>query len=135
MNYIIQIKYGQPFEHPILLDNFITAFPNIDVNNLPSNFAKFERVPKPEEGVYEELIGLSYQWDGDIVKDVWEFRQFTEQEKIDKQNFVKSKFAEYNSDLQSWVFDEVRCGFVSPVPYPNDGELYFWKERIEIRCH
>ena len=32
---------GQAVDHPIMGDNFRQAFPDIDVNNLPSNFARF----------------------------------------------------------------------------------------------
>jgi hypothetical protein len=52
MNFIIRIKDGAPFEHPIAVLNFIDAFPTIDVNNLPSEFAWFERVERPNLGVY-----------------------------------------------------------------------------------
>ena len=137
MSLVIQIRDGQPHEHPISIENFITAFPHLDVNNLPSNFAKFERVPRPIEGPYEELIGLSYQWVGNMVKDVWEMRQFSEQEIIDKQNFVKARFAELFPNVLSWTFDETRCGFVCPVPYPQipqnmvqvaNNDFYVWKE-------
>ena len=30
--------------------------------------------------------------------------------------------------FESWVFDEGTCLWVSPVPYPEDGELYNWDE-------
>ncbi len=66
MRLFIQIRDGQPYEHPIFEDNFIMAFPHIDVNNLPSEFALFERIenprvaklvyeppiPRPETGIY-----------------------------------------------------------------------------------
>ena len=44
MELFIRVKDGQAFEHPILGDNFRQAFPNINVNNLPSEFARFERI-------------------------------------------------------------------------------------------
>lgn len=28
----------------------------------------------------------------------------------------------------SWILDETTCRFVAPIPYPNDGELYYWNE-------
>jgi hypothetical protein len=135
MSLVIQIRDGQPHEHPILIENFITAFPHLDLNNLPPTFAKFERIPRPIEGPYEELINVSYQWVGDVVKDVWEMRQFTEQEKIDKQNFVKAKFAELFPNILSWTFDETRCGFVCPVSYPTDSEIYVWQEDTQRWTH
>ena len=44
MNLFIRIVDGQPFEHPIFEDNFKQAFPDVDLNNLPSEFLKFVRV-------------------------------------------------------------------------------------------
>lgn len=77
MELFIQIVDGQPFEHPIHGDNLRAAFPHIDVNNLPPEFARFVRVPPPEpdEGKYIFSATCSYQWDGDVVKDVWEVIQ------------------------------------------------------------
>ena len=46
MELYIQIRNGQPFEHPIFGDNFRQAFPGIDVDNLPPEFAVFQRVPQ-----------------------------------------------------------------------------------------
>ena len=28
----------------------------------------------------------------------------------------------------SWLFDENKCSWVAPIPYPNDGLLYRWDE-------
>lgn len=77
MELFIQIKDGQPFEHPIHGANFRAAFPDIDVNNLPPNFARFIRIPKPkpDEGKCIVKSTCTYQWDGDVVKDVWEVVQ------------------------------------------------------------
>lgn len=73
----IRIVDGQIFEHPISGENFRAAFPHVDTNNLPDNFARFIRVPcpEPDEGKYIVSASCSYQWDGDVVKDVWELVQ------------------------------------------------------------
>jgi hypothetical protein len=31
----------------------------------------------------------------------------------------------------SWTLDEETCWWVSPVPYPSDGELYIWEEALQ----
>ena len=36
--------------------------------------------------------------------------------------FIPEK--EYNS----WFFDESICDWSAPVPYPSDGNVYFWDE-------
>mgnify|MGYP003317552626 FL=1 len=28
----------------------------------------------------------------------------------------------------SWVLDEETCGYVAPLPYPDDGNNYLWDE-------
>lgn len=66
----IRIVDGQPFEHPILGDNFRQAFPDVDVNNLPPQFARFIRKPRPDHSRFEKA-SVSYGWDGDVVTDVW----------------------------------------------------------------
>lgn len=67
----IQIRDGQPFEHPILHDNFVAAFPNVDTQNLPKDrFAPFVRVSPPVLEKGETYAGVTYEWVGDVVKDV-----------------------------------------------------------------
>jgi hypothetical protein len=82
----IQIRDGQPYEHPILADNFRQAFPDIDTNNLPlDRFAKFIRVSPPEIGNFEIDEGCSYQWVDGVVKDIHLVRQMTDEERVAKQ--------------------------------------------------
>jgi hypothetical protein len=81
MELYIQIRDGEPFEHPILGDNFREAFPHIDTNNLPNEFARFERVPVPQDKEYEVHQGITYEWVGDVVRDVHHYRPMTDEEK------------------------------------------------------
>lgn len=128
MKYYIRIKDGLPFEHPILESNFKRAFPDIDVNNLPPEFAEFERVKKPDLGVYEVYEGLTYEWVDGVVKDVHNIRQLTNEEKTEKQNQVKADWAE--TGFPSWIFNEETCNFDPPIPYPEDDSInvYDWNE-------
>lgn len=80
----IQIRDGQPHEHPIFADNFRQAFPGVDTDNLPETFAKFIRVAHPALGTYEVYEGVSYQWVDGVVKDVHSVRQMTEEERAVK---------------------------------------------------
>jgi len=99
MDLFIQIKDGQPYEHPIADWNFYDAFPDIDPNNLPPEFSRFERVPDCDIsiGVYEVPV-LSYQWVGPIVKDVWSARPMTDEERaikdVELENIAKALAAE-----------------------------------------
>jgi hypothetical protein len=142
MELFIQIFNGQPFEHPIFGDNFRQAFPDIDVNNLPSKFARFERVAKPNLQTIFQVENCAYQWVGEIVKDVWSVREMTEEERTQKlqeltnsANFYvnnmkedaqikfdtattdenKQLWANYLSELNSWILvDPVNPVF--PIP-------------------
>jgi hypothetical protein len=81
MELFIQIRNGQPFEHPIFGDNFREAFPHIDVNNLPTEFARFERIQCPFEKALFKVHEVTYQWENGIVKDVWSERDANETER------------------------------------------------------
>lgn len=126
MELYIQIRDGQPFEHPILGDNFRQAFPEIDVNNLPSEFAKFERIAL-NAGPYDVYFNSTYEWVDGIVKDVHHIRPMTDEEKLAKQNEVKAIW-QSSSTFVSWTFNEETCRYEPPVPYPTDGKQYQWDE-------
>lgn len=125
MELFIQIRDGQPFQHPILGDNFREAFLHIDTNKLPPEFARFERIDPPEIGTYDILLGPYYQWVDGVIKDVWLVRPMSAQEKTAKQEQAKEAWAQ--NGYPSWLFDEATCGFIPPTPYPTDG-LYQWDE-------
>lgn len=126
MKLFIRIKDGQPIEHPIQEDNFRQAFPDIDIDNLPPEFADFVRVEQPTLGVYEIYEGVTYGWDRGVVKDIHAIRTMTEEEKSQKQNKVKQHWS--IAGFASWTFDENKCAFVPPVAYPQDGKNYMWSE-------
>jgi hypothetical protein len=77
----IQIRDGQPYEHPIFAGNFREAFPDVDTENLPDTFAKFIRVDQPVLDTYEVYEGVSYQWIDGVVKDVHSVRPMTDEER------------------------------------------------------
>jgi len=89
MECIIRIVDGQPFEHPIMMDNFMSAFPRIDVNALPPEFAKFERLEQPVlitgQTAYHN-VGHHYAFDSDMSKwkDDWFLIDMTDAEKAAK---------------------------------------------------
>jgi len=99
MELFIQIRDGQPFEHPIFGDNFREAFPHINTDDLPSEFAKFERIEAPLIGAYEVVEGPTYQWVDGVVKDVWAVRAMTEEEKTAKVNYLSQMAYEARDNL------------------------------------
>ena len=82
MELFIRIKDGQPFEHPILGNNFRQAFPDVDTDNLPESFVRFMRVEPPQPGEYQKLE-LHYGWADGVVKDVWSFVEMTDEERAE----------------------------------------------------
>ena len=119
---------GQAADHPIIGNNFRQAFPDIDVDNLPSNFAKFERVPAPTPNPYEKNHRSSYQKRSDgIWVDTYTSDPMTQEEIVALQDQVKANFAANNGPA-SWIFNETTCMFEPPVPYPADGKRYHWDE-------
>lgn len=128
MELFIKIKDGKPFEHPILDNNFKQAFPHIDTNDLPPEFARFERVPLPDVGTYKVYENTTYERDGVIFKDVHHVRPMTAEEIATKQNEVKALWAE--GGYPSWIFDEETCRFMPPISRPIDGNHYHWDEAV-----
>jgi len=91
MELYIRIKDGQPFEHPILGDNFREAFPDIDTNNLPPEFARFTRIEAPTLDVYEVYEGGEYQLQEDgSYMDVHTTRDMTAEEKAARDALLDS---------------------------------------------
>tara|TARA_R110000868_G_scaffold26869_1_gene102997 strand:+ start:2154 stop:2522 length:369 start_codon:yes stop_codon:yes gene_type:complete len=111
MELYIRIIDGQPFEHPIFGDNFRQAFPDVNINNLPPEFAKFIRIEPPSCGVYQVYEGVTYEWIDGVVTDVHHVRSMTEQERQAKINEVKASFTPTEDD---WTFDESVCAWVAP---------------------
>lgn len=126
MKFYIRLKDGEPYEHPITEGNFAQAFPNVDTLNLPPEFAEFERVEQPSLGVYEIYEGVVYEFHNGVVKDVHSVRPMNYTERLDKQNQIKTLWE--TSGFSSWVFNEKTCSFDPPISYPDDGNIYIWKE-------
>ena len=138
MELFIQIRNGQPFEHPIFGDNFRQAFPHIDVNNLPPEFAKFERVERPILSLYQVMVqdDPTYEFVDGIWKDVWHVRDMTAEEIAAKQQVAKDFWAALpnRDNFAAWTFDEATLTYVPPIPRPEgnvawDGTTNTWKER------
>lgn len=128
MELFIQIADGQAVEHPIHGANLREAYPSIDVNNLPSNLARFERVEAPELGPYETNQRVQYELGADgVCRDVWYCDQMSDAEILVKQNSVKAAWAS-GLNYSSWVFNESSCEYEPPIPMPDDGGFYTWDE-------
>jgi hypothetical protein len=107
MELFIRVVDGQPFEHPIFGDNFREAFPDVDVDNLPAEFARFERVAQPHTAGVYEVEEYTYQWVDGVVKDVWVTRPMTDAEKSEKvvalTNSANATIAFFKSTVQDKI--------------------------------
>ena len=151
MELYIQIRDGQPFEHPIFGDNFREAFPHVDINNLPPEFARFERLPNPENATTFEVDEVHYAWVEGVVKDVWTVRPMTDEEKTQKLEQItegvlatyegikklaqekfssaptetqKQAWADYLVQLSAWVLvDSTNPQFPAPPAITQEGAV------------
>lgn len=89
MRLFIQVENGQPVNHPIREDNLKQAFRNIDLENLPPNFAKFVRIERPVPGMFEVVEGPTYEWNGEAFEDTYTIRAMTEEEKAQKMELIR----------------------------------------------
>jgi len=138
MELFIRIKNGQPFEHPIFKDNFVQAFPDVDVNNLPPEFALFERIARPQLGVYEVMLSeeSTYELIDGVWKDVWHKRNMTEEEKIAKQQdaIVSFNNRDQRENWSAWTFDEVTCTMIPPIPRPEKDQTKLDANIFTVWC-
>ena len=127
MELFIRIQDGQVFGNPIFGDNFREAFPNVDVNNLPPEFARFERVERPTLGMYEvmESETPTYELVDGVWKDVWHKRDMTAEEKeVTKQNAINSvkdfwASRDQHENWSTWVLNEETFQYSPPIPKPE----------------
>ena len=106
MELYIQIRDGKPFEHPILGDNLRQAFPEIDANNLPAEFARFGRVEKPSIGPYEIYEGATYELIDGVCKDVHQVRQMTPEEKSARVAEITAGVLADIENLKTWAAEQ-----------------------------
>ena len=99
MRLFIRLKDGVPFEHPILESNFVQAFPEVDIDNLPSEFVEFIRIPKPELGTYETHISTTYELVDGMCTDKHVAYEMTPGEKIEKDELIQAERTAYRAAL------------------------------------
>jgi hypothetical protein len=116
---------GNPTGHPMLRENIEQAMPDVNFDHLPDDLAPFVREEAPALENPYQVQERSYDWDGDVVKDIWTLRSMSADEQSAQISAVQTTWAEDNCP-DDWVFDEVNCCHVPPVPYPDDGNLYVY---------
>lgn len=87
MNLYIQIKDGKPDQHPLIESNVLQVWPDIDLNNLPPNLAKFVRIPQPNATElpvsHFQTAVCTYELaeDGVTYQDTWRVEDMNDDEK------------------------------------------------------
>lgn len=124
MKLYIETENGVSKNHPAFEDNLLQVFGVIPVHWMP-----FERIERPQLGAYDVLDQEEpeYQLIDGIYKDVWLIRSMTDEETESKK---ANTIAEWNNRFPSWTFNELKCIFEPPVPYPQDDKQYYWDESI-----
>lgn len=120
MKLFIKVKDGEPFEHPIFEKNFVQAFPDIDTENLPPEFARFIRVPQPRLDRFEIYEGVTYEWNGWAFTDVHHVRPMSSAER--EEVIARIKAARPN---ESWTWDEEGIKWRSPQRPTTGGPWRF----------
>ena len=129
MNLYIKVEEGIPVDHPMLEDNIKDAYPEVDLQNLPSWLMPFERTPIPTYGPYEVFTHTTYQIDNGVCRDLHHIRQLSDIEKHQLQLRIKTSWASGGAiQYPSWIWNEELCSYTPPLPYPNDGGKYIWDE-------
>lgn len=103
MRLFIRLDNGVPFEHPIIENNFRQAYPDIDLDNLPSEFIEFKRKPPPALGIYEKNLSVTYEIIDGYCTDVFSWDQMTEIEKLE----VDQRIAEILKNQELWLLERV----------------------------
>ena len=110
MELYIRIKDGKTFEHPIFGDNFRQAFPSIDTENLPPEFARFVRVAPPVVGLFEVCDECVYELVDGVYTDVHCVRAMTAEEKA-------ARIEQARTNLPAnWTLNEET---LRPIPPPR----------------
>jgi hypothetical protein len=126
----IKIQNGYPVDHPQLKDNVVDAYElsDTDLDGHP-DWLPFIRAERPVHGVYEAVDGPHYVRDGNVVNEQWIVRPMTDEEKIIKQNRVKFDWKNSGGST-NWIWDEEKCGYIPPLPYPDDAKPYVWVQEV-----
>lgn len=117
MKIIIQTVNGMPVGEALAFDNMKQIYYDLDYDNLPSNFKKLIRDPRPDIlGPYEKYDGTKKILEGDYVREIHVVVEMTPEEKSQKLEQARQIPQPY----PSWTFSEDHCRWMAPVPEPEE---------------
>lgn len=129
----IRVENGQPLGNPIVEANMRQAFPEVDLDNLPPEFARFTRIPRPQIGRFEIYDGVTYEWNGAAFTDVHHVRPMTSAE---KQTIIDELQATSPGEGFIWDEERVMWRIDAPIPdqpYPSwiwNDDAFMWESPI-----
>lgn len=115
--------------YPILKSN-LHYIPNIDVENLPPDIVRLEKAEPRIKDLFEVDMGVSYQYDNGIVREVINYRDMTHDEMNETIEKIKTEFYEVTG-YNSWNFSMEDKVMMPPIPYPGSEDsiyVYEWNE-------
>jgi hypothetical protein len=106
------MQNGQPWQHPLLEDNVLQAWPGIDLNNLPDNLARFRRLQQPSADVLPvgnfQVAVCTYELASDgIYEDTWSVREMDDDEKRVATKAQKKSVADQLESLKSFATERI----------------------------
>lgn len=125
----IKFENNTVVDHPVLVSNLQSIYPNTDYENLPTPYVKFERVPHPTLGAFDRTILHEYKMSEDgIVRDSWTIVPVTAEE---KQKIIDMHRLNVDKPYPSWVFNEKFLMYQAPVLPPIDYLLTWQKNNLD----
>jgi hypothetical protein len=79
----IKVIDGVIIDHPMLFESVKYLYPEFDGINLPEEIKEFTRKPIPRNIYPFQKAECYYEFDGNMVVDVWVIKDKTEEEKLD----------------------------------------------------
>lgn len=116
MKTIIQTVNGMPVGEALAFDNMKQIYYDLDYDNLPENFKKLIKDPRPDIGPYEKYNGTKKILEGDYVREIHVVIDMTPEEKNQKLEEARKIPRPY----PSWSFSEENCCWMPPVPEPRE---------------
>lgn len=110
-----------------IVTSVITGIDENDTSTLPSEFTSWEEFYADFHGVTVKRTSYNtHRGEHDLgntpYRKNYACKGYTYDSELDA--FIPPKPLEFNS----WVFDNDTADWKSPVPYPNDGQNYYWDE-------
>lgn len=115
MEYVIEVKNGEPVGYPMSLENLRYIHKDISADSLPEGLEPFVHVSAPQLGPYEVLVeATGYARVNGVIQDTFVVRPMTQEEK-DAQ--IARGLAAKHPD--GYTFDYDKCRWMPDLNKPG----------------